>query len=57
MLSKKYYIDIAYILKKSKTKKDIINQLGLYFRIDNERFDINKFELAIKGVKWKRIKH
>ena len=48
MLKNKCYEDIAYLIKQSKTKQDIINELGLYFKIDNDRFDINKFELACK---------
>ena len=47
MLSKKYYKDIAGILRVSSSKEEIIKRLCRYFELDNPRFDKDKFLMAV----------
>ncbi len=47
MLSKKYYKDIAGILRVSSSKEEIIKRLCRYFELDNPRFDRDKFLMAV----------
>jgi len=46
MLSKKHYKAIAYILKVTKSKKEVARQLALYFKNDNVKFSLVKFFVA-----------
>lgn len=48
MLSRKYYNDIASILKQCPTRADIVEHLADYFEKDNPRFDRDKFLEASK---------
>lgn len=61
MLSKKYYIKIAEIMKKHNypnMKNDLtiyngnefLNDLCLYFKADNPLFSANKFRKAVLGL-------
>ena len=43
MLSKKYYIAIANILKTCDRKEQIILELAHYFATDNPNFDMGRF--------------
>jgi hypothetical protein len=43
MLSKKYYEDIARILRGHKDINDLIYELATYFSVDNPRFDTERF--------------
>jgi len=47
MLSKKYYKDIAGILRVSPNKEEIVRRLCRYFELDNPRFDKTKFLRAV----------
>ena len=51
MLSRKYYKDIAGILRVSSSKEEIVKRLCRYFELDNPRFDKNKFLEEVYGYK------
>ena len=48
MLSKKYYIKIAEILKNSQNKEQIYKRLIEYFSSENPKFNVEKFLKAIQ---------
>lgn len=51
MLNKKYYVEIAKILKSSQCLDDIIGQLCDFFAEDNPKFDEDNF-LKACGCKY-----
>ena len=50
MLSKKYYKVIAEILAVSQNKQEICERLIGYLKIDNERFNANRFRDYINKI-------
>ena len=46
MLTKKYYKQIAEVIKQSENKKEIINGLSKLFYEYNTKFDIIRFKKA-----------
>jgi len=50
MLSKKYYKVIAEILAISQNKQEICERLTGYLKLDNERFNANKFRDYVNKI-------
>lgn len=50
MLSKKHYIEIAKIIATTTTREELINKLVSFFKNDNFKFDIDKFESYILKI-------
>lgn len=48
MLSKKYYIELASILRSSENLEEFKSKLISFMKCDNERFDEWKFREALK---------
>jgi predicted ferric reductase len=51
MLSKKYYVEIARILRENNGKEEITAKLAAYFAFDNPRFSWLKWSKAVNGEK------
>jgi hypothetical protein len=49
MLSKKYYKEIAELLRTTETKQEIIYKLIVFFSRNNPKFNQIEFETAIFG--------
>ena len=49
MLSRKYYNEIAKILKDCGSKEEITEELTQYFKEDNPNFSTSKFNNAVFG--------